>query len=153
MPRKRLKGSFGYPFFLSEEGMKHYPQPLIVQHEDRRFRKTLMAPLVYNDKQGARIEVNVGFVTDLASIYILRILLPVVYAMLSGYGDKAAVVHDYLYTLHGYYHNGEYQAVTRKQADQLFFRALRAEGVARWRAYLFYAGVRIGGGFSWAEDE
>ena len=133
--------------------MRYYPQPLIVQHEDRRFRKTLVAPLVYNDDHGTQITVNVGFVTDLASIYVLRFLLPWVYAMLSGYGDKAAVVHDYLYTLHGYYIDGVYTQVTRKQADQMFFRALRAEGVARWRAYLFYWGVRIGGRRGWNAGE
>ena len=27
----------------------------------------------------------------------------------------------------------------------VLYRALRAEGVARWRAWLFWAGVRIGG--------
>ncbi|WP_279627450.1 DUF1353 domain-containing protein [Pseudomonas mohnii] len=34
---------------------------------------------------------------------------------------------------------------SRKEADAILYRALRAEGVARWRAWLFWAGVRIGG--------
>ena len=35
--------------------------------------------------------------------------------------------------------------VGRKQADDVFYQPLRAEGVARWRAWLFWAGVRVGG--------
>ena len=134
--------------------MKHYPMPLVVQHKEQRFWRELVEPLVYNDEQGVTIVVNKGFTTDLASIYVLRVFLPWVYALLSGYGDKAAVVHDYLYTLRGYYdNNAVHHPFTRKQADQMFFRALRAEGVAWWRASMFYLGVRAGGWVSWRSGE
>jgi hypothetical protein len=59
----------------------------------------------------------------------------VLFALVSGYGNYAATVHDWLYT------TGQ---VSRKQADAVLYRALRAEGVARWRAWLFWAGVRMG---------
>ena len=36
--------------------------------------------------------------------------------------------------------------VGRKQADDVCYQPLRAEEVACWRAYLFWVGVRIGGG-------
>ena len=60
----------------------------------------------------------------------------VLFALVSGYGNYAATVHDFLYT---------YGQLTRKEADDVLYRALRAEGVARWRAWLFWAGVRIAG--------
>lgn len=129
--------------------MKQYPEQFIVAHTDKRFEKRLVAPLVYNDKQFGTIVVPANFVSDLASIYVLRFLAPLLYAVLSGYGDRAAVIHDYLYEHHGLYGGSVSVRLGRKAADQLFFRALRAEGVALWRAYLFYYGVRAFGRWSW----
>lgn len=94
-----------------------------------------------------KIEAKKGFHTDLASIDVLHnVMLFVFYALLADYGDKSAAIHDWLYagypierTPHHLYYP------TRKEADQIMYRSLRAEGVARWRAWLFYAGVRIGG--------
>ena len=55
---------------------------------------------------------------------------------MTGYGNYAATVHDFLYS------EGQ---VSRKEADAILYWALRAEGIARWRTWLFWAGVRIGG--------
>ncbi|MFK3971796.1 DUF1353 domain-containing protein [Pseudomonas sp. NPDC087358] len=72
-----------------------------------------------------------GFTTDFASIKVLHnaflFVVFVLFALVSGYGNYAATVHDWLYTTGG---------VSPKDADAVLYRALRAESVARWRAWL-----------------
>lgn len=88
--------------------------------------------LVYGD-----IIVPKGFITNYASIEVFHnILLFPVYALFSGYGNYASTVHDYLYAKKVY---------SRKDCDYIFYEALRKEGVAKWRSWLMWAGVRIGG--------
>lgn len=102
-----------------------------------KWTHILLADLVLADDEQGVITVPAGFTTDFASIKVLHnAFLFVLFALVSGYGNYAATVHDWLYT------TGE---VNRKEADAVLYRALRAEGVARWRAWLFWAGVRIGG--------
>lgn len=111
-----------------------------------KWNHTLLDDLIFEDEQMGTITVPVGFTTDFASIKILHnAFLFVLFALVSGYGNYAAVVHDYLYTTHAI----GTKAIIRKDADGVLYRALRAEGVARWRAWLFWAGVRIGGGSSY----
>lgn len=74
-----------------------------------------------------------GFTSDFASVP----RLPLTYALLGAYGHAAAVLHDWLYYS---------TTLSRADADRVFFNALRSSGIARWRARLMYAGVRIGGG-------
>lgn len=105
--------------------------------QDGKWERTLLADLSLQDDDHGLITVPAGFRTDFASIQFLHnIFLFVLYALLAGYGNYAATVHDWLYTT---------GPLTRKQADAVLYRGLRAEGVARWRAWLFWAGVRIGG--------
>ncbi|MFJ3487720.1 DUF1353 domain-containing protein [Pseudomonas sp. NPDC090202] len=102
-----------------------------------KWQHTLLADLVLADEEQRVITVPAGFVTDFASIKVLHnAFLFILFALVSGYGNYAATVHDFLYT------TGQ---VSRKEADAVLYRALRAEGVARWRAWLFWAGVRLGG--------
>lgn len=83
------------------------------------------------------ITVPSGYSTDFASIKVMHnIVLFPLFALLSGYGNYAATVHDYLY---------ETRMFDRKTCDDVFYRALRAEGIAKWRAWIFWAGVRLGG--------
>lgn len=106
--------------------------------QDSKWERTLLDELLLQDDEHGVITVPAGFRTDFASIRFLHnILLFVLYALLAGYGNYAATVHDWLYTT---------GPLTRKQADAVLYRGLRAEGIARWRAWLFWAGVRIGGG-------
>lgn len=96
----------------------------------KEFR--LLAPLYFGD-----VTVPINFITNYASIGVFHnILLYPIYALFAGYGNYAATVHDYLYS------QGN---LSRKQCDQIFYLALRDEGIARWRAWLMWAGVRIGG--------
>lgn len=102
-----------------------------------KWTHTLLADLVLADDEQGVITVPAGFTTDFASIKVLHnAFLFVLFALVSGYGNYAATVHDFIYS-HG--------QVSRKEADLILYRALRAEGVARWRSWLFYAGVRLGG--------
>lgn len=101
----------------------------------------LLETVYYADEKHQTLAIPEGFRTDFASIGTLRFFAPIMYAALDNYGKKAAALHDYLYR--------ESNQFTRKEADDIYFRALRREGVARWRAYIFYAGVRIFGHFSY----
>ncbi|ANA49274.1 hypothetical protein PMW_149 [Pseudomonas phage phiPMW] len=88
--------------------------------------------LTYGD-----ITVPKGFDTNYASIEVFHnILLFPIYALFAGYGNHASTLHDYLYSR---------QILPRKDCDRVFYEALRDEGVAKWRAWLMWAGVRIGG--------
>lgn len=96
--------------------------------------------LVYRDPStGGEIRVPRGFETDFASI-------PDMFRWLvDGHGDsrRPAVIHDYLYK------NG---IGKRKQADGLFYQGLLEEGMPKWKAYLCYMAVRVGGVFSWGNN-
>jgi hypothetical protein len=116
--------------------MSYFVTTLRTDQTDRRSYK-LLDDLVLADDDQRTIIVPAGFVTDFASIKVLHnAFLFVLFALVSGYGNYAATVHDWLYF------GGQ---VSRKEADAVLYRALRAEGVARWRAWLFWAGVRLGG--------
>ncbi|MBX9404837.1 DUF1353 domain-containing protein [Pseudomonas baetica] len=116
--------------------MSRFITTLKTDQTDRRTYK-LLDDLVLADDYQRTIIVPAGFVTDFASIQVLHnAFLFVLFALVSGYGNYAATVHDWLYF------GGQ---LSRKEADAVLYRALRAEGVARWRAWLMWAGVRIGG--------
>ena len=116
--------------------MSRFTTTLKTEQTDRRTY-TLLADLVLADDDERTIIVPSGFTTDFASIKVLHnAFLFVLFALVSGYGNYAATVHDWLY---------EHGSLTRNEADAVLYRALRAEGVARWRAWLMWAGVRIGG--------
>lgn len=144
--------------------MNVFPDPLrleLQQHQKWR----LLAPLSFMDPVHGRLTLPAGFATDLASIrtvrsvavvgWLLAVLLQLLpwawmaqtsalvgllalalYAAVAGYGHAAAALHDGLYRA---------AELNRWQCDAVFYRALRAEGVARWRAGLMWAGVRLGG--------
>lgn len=89
------------------------------------------------DLKYGELTVPRGFITNYASIKVLHnILLFPLYALVSGYGNYASTLHDYLYKIKLY---------DRKTCDLIFYKALRDEGVAKWRAAIMWAGVRIGG--------
>lgn len=101
----------------------------------------------FHDPVHGLIVAEATFTTNYASLDALRnvVLFPF-YALLADYGDKAATIHDWLYS--GYpiiKSDGSHYYPSRAEIDEIFFRALREEGIARWRAGMFYSGVRIGG--------
>lgn len=112
--------------------MNRFPSLLQVELQPNRETWRLLAPFSYLDSDHGLIQVPSGFETDFASVP----RLPLMFALLGQYGHAAAVLHDWLYRT---------GRLSRKAADQVFFSALRSSGIARWRAYLMWAGVRLGG--------
>lgn len=102
--------------------------------DDGRWR--LIAPLVYqSDVAKMTFTVPTGFVTDLASVP----RIPIAYLLAGGTSNEASVVHDFIYSTH---------PVPRDTADAVLKEASLLTGVPKWRAWLMWAGVRIGGGGS-----
>lgn len=96
----------------------------------------LMEELVFDSAILGTIIVPVGFVTDLASIPqpLWSILPPI------GSYDRAAVVHDYLYTRNG---------CTRGEADNVLKEGMKVDEVQGLKLRMIYAGVRMGGWKIW----
>lgn len=93
-------------------------------------RWVLTAPLVYRSVVAAQtITVPAGFGTDFASVP----RVPLAYWLCGGIGERAAVVHDYLYR------SG---SLPREICDAVYREAMLIDGVARWRVYLMWAMVR-----------
>ncbi len=120
--------------------------PLVVEvmPSGKRFR-------LYNDFTylwgQTKIPVPAGFETDFASIpRIFRIIIPKL-----GRWNKAAVIHDYIYQnrIIGMTSYNILFTFNRKQADIVFRDAMRDLGVAKWKRYVMYWGVRVGGWMAW----
>jgi hypothetical protein len=105
---------------------------------DGRGSWQLLAPLRYwSALLGQGIEVPAGFNTDFASV---PRWIPIASALVGDRAHAAAVVHDYLYTVH---------SVTRLQADMVLREACAASGVPAWARWLIFSGVRVGGESHW----
>lgn len=133
--------------------------------EHSRWDKELTEDLVFYHPTYGTIVASMGFRCDLASIRALRdgavflayvalvasycfnpttvylaagfaVLLLTLYATLAGYGDVAAALHDWCYR------KAKELGLTREQCDEIFWLALRATHHAKWRAGIFYWGVR-----------
>lgn len=133
-----------------------------------RWEFQLLEPLVFNDPVYGLLTVPEGFISDLASVRILReicrwaaaaaVVLGLfltewpwlstvawviaigalaLYGLVVGYGMRAAILHDWLYST---------GLLPRAQCDAVYERASHTgDGTARWRTLIFYAGVRLGG--------
>lgn len=102
---------------------------------DYRGQWRLLQPLVYeSDVAGIIVAAPAGFVTDYESCP----RLPVVFAAFGAMADRAAVIHDYLYT--------RPDLCDRATADAVLKEACLLLGIPAWRAWGIWAGVRIGGG-------
>ena len=112
--------------------MNRFPNPLQAELLPDRKTWRLLAPFSYLDPDHGRIEVPADFETDFASVP----RWPLTFALLGQYGHAAAVIHDWLYRA---------GTLSRADADRVFLNALRSSGIARWRAWLMWAGVRLGG--------
>lgn len=87
---------------------------------------------------GGIITVPAGFDTDFASV---PRVLPIAYAFFGGTAKWAAVIHDYLYRACPL-------CVKRKDADAILYEAMGVCGIATWKRYCIWLGVRIGGSSS-----
>lgn len=115
-----------------------FMSPLELREDNDGLIWTVLSPFVYqSDVLDRIITVPVGFKTDFASVP----RLPGVYLLFGGIGNEAAVIHDFLYTI---------KQTTRAQADDVFYEAMVANGVSRWRAWMMWLGVRAGGSSHWS---
>jgi hypothetical protein len=100
---------------------------------------TLADPLIHRFGWNGRLQIFVapiGFTTDFFSIpSILQSFF-----RKYGKGNKAAIKHDYNYAA---------KLIPREDADRMFRDDLLWFGYTKRRANIMYAGVRIGGAFSW----
>lgn len=61
----------------------------------------------------------------------------------------AAIIHDYLYEMHGYFHEGMKHTVSRKRADLTYRSILISLEFPEWRADIEYGFIRVFGGSHW----
>ena len=91
---------------------------------------------VGEEGSGDTINVPIGFMTDFASVpRPLWWLIP----KWGKYGN-AAVIHDYCYWE---------QSRSRKESDSIFREAMQVLEVSKWKTFLMYWAVRLGGGLAW----
>lgn len=98
----------------------------------------LLADLMFEDDKGITWTTPKGFVGDLSSFpWFVRVWLPKTALA------KAPWPHDY-----GYRHQPH--GITRQQWDEVYRQGAIAEGMKPAVANTLYAGLRAGGGISWA---
>jgi hypothetical protein len=98
----------------------------------------LQNELIYQSDVAAQVfVVPVGFVTDFASVP----RIPGVFDLVGDTAHAAATLHDWLYTTH---------PVPRDVADAVLQEAAKTSGVSAFKAWLMWAGVRVGGASHWA---
>ncbi len=101
----------------------------------------LNAPLEYqSDVAGVTFTVPAGFCTDFASVP----RAPVAFLLTADSAHEASALHDWLYT--------PPHPVARPMADAVLREASLVSGVPAWRAFLMWAGVRLGGAAHWNPD-
>jgi len=118
--------------------MSSFTTPLIVQPLNDRDWK-LIEPFEYHVGSlgsNERISVPPGFKTDFASVpRLLWTIIP----PWGNYG-KAAVIHDYCYSMAQY---------SRLRSDEIFLEAMEVLKVPHWKRKLMYHAVRLYGWSAW----
>ena len=93
-----------------------------------------------------KLTVSKGFKTDGASI---PWFLGFIGNHFEGDTMAGAVVHDAIYSHRGHVRiNGKVELLNRATADYIFYIILR-DHCPRWKAPVYYAGVRLGGWMPW----
>lgn len=115
--------------------------PLVVERAGSdKWR--VVYPLEFASAKFNRIfTVPAGVLTDFASVP----RLPFAYWLFGNVAQEAAVLHDHAYS-------GGF-GLSRKQADDLFYEASKASGVAGWRAWPMWLGVRVAGSFHYTASQ
>lgn len=91
-------------------------------------------------EDGQEVQIPAGFRFDAASVP--RLVWPIISP--TELGVVAPLVHDWLYRT-----GGQQGRFSRRAADRIFKRHMRAEGVADWKVQAAYAAVRLFGWRSW----
>lgn len=99
----------------------------------------LLEPLCYfSALLGRVVTVPAGFITDFASVP----RLPFIYWFTGGLANGPAVLHDWFYRTNT-------EDISREMADRLLAEAMEAKGYWKIRSWSMWAGVRIGGHWSY----
>ena len=118
--------------------LRVFPTDPMIRRPDPEGEWELCEALyVYDGKR--LFSIPKGFKTDLASIP--RIVRP--FMETCDLGVAAPIAHDWQYR------RGDHGLYTRAQADDLFRRMMKHEGVAAWRRTLAYLAVRLFGRGAW----
>jgi len=132
------------PLYLHKKMKKLPPnQPKLVGAYNYLMALSESFKYVYVDgKKNKTITVPRGFLIDGASIP--RTMWRLIGSPFLPMFQKAATVHDYLYTHH---------KVSRKKADQIFREILKDNTVSKVKAGVMYAAVRTGGYFAYKKGK
>lgn len=87
------------------------------------------------------VTVPAGFITDLASVP----KLPLTWLLAGGTGQEAAVIHDWLYSVHAVNSVG----INRSMADAVFREAVECSEDTQANPWLMWAAVYLFGSSSW----
>lgn len=117
--------------------MNKFTQELLVESFGKKWVLKSAFRFYYEDRNQNKFEVIIpsGFITDFASTP--RILYPIFPPI--GIYNKAAMVHDYLYSKECLL------AISRFKADLFFLQAMEVLEVPKWKRKLMYFAVRIFG--------
>lgn len=110
---------------------------------NRRILENEVTYYVWTEDSNDRIQVPAWYEFDWASVP--RRLWTLVGHPMDTKVIRSALIHDYIYT------DQRYRG--RKQADDIFYEAMVVSGVDKYRALIYYRGVRIWGGFVWRRRE
>ncbi len=100
-----------------------------------RARWRTQSELIYLDAKGRTWTVPAGYLTDFASVP----RLPLMYWLTGDTAHMAAVLHDYLCS------DFVPEAMSWREAADLFREAMQAEGTPAWRRWGMYWAVRLFG--------
>ena len=106
---------------------------------DRKWR--LLKTLLYSSEVGrCTITIPKGTVTDLLSTYSV----PLFSNIFDGTNIAPGLLHDYLY---------QSKMFGRKKCDEILREACIATGTSRWKAWIIWMGVRLGGEFHYGVNK
>lgn len=104
-------------------------RPLLTRAGRQLWR--LLERFRYLSEVAGLVEVPAGFVTDLASVPQWALVL------IGETAQEPSLPHDFAYSK---------GTMPRATADKMLLEACLCTGVPKWKAYVIYAGVRVGGG-------
>ncbi len=123
--------------------MSVFKTPLIVRPLSDGKSWVIVSKFHYDvreENSGDRIHVDVGFVTDFASVP--RLFIGIV-PRWGKYGN-AAVIHDWLYWN---------QPRSRQESDKIFYEAMGCFDVSTWKKKALYISVRLFGRYAWKKNQ
>ena len=97
---------------------------------------------------GHKMYIHAGYLTDFASV---PFWLP--FQRIGSY-KTAFLIHDYIYNYRGYYTDKKlthFEPVSRLFADKEMKWQMRKYGSSKFRAFIYYVGVRLGGLFRYGK--